>query len=302
MLKATVTIELVAKELSPQRNAQGNCHHRACRHKAVTTEKCSRQLCRHRTVATEKAQGSCLQREGTGECCHHKAVSIDVLFTDLKCNKFNEMSGQELATCPLNFERLQNKLNEFSFNSSGESNKDGDLRTPIAPHVTSLRMAKVIFLAGTAGFWSYERSDKLVRMSVNTSGEKSETLVRSPVWALFIYIQLFQKSWMAKIFLVSHSTSGSTAAALLAGIPQFYWAKRMFWLGASPEPLKRCDMVPVDGNYTSIKEAAEKLARSISYALSPEVRACALEVAEKLSLEISISDCVTLPSLYGNEE
>jgi len=36
----------------------------------------------------------------------------------------------------------------------------------------------VIFLAGTAGFWSYERSDTLVRMSVNTSGEKSETLVR----------------------------------------------------------------------------------------------------------------------------
>ncbi|KAL8098260.1 hypothetical protein AgCh_031137 [Apium graveolens] len=39
-------------------------------------------------------------------------------------------------------------------------------------------MAKVIFLAGTAGFWSYERSDTLVRISVNTSGEKSETLVR----------------------------------------------------------------------------------------------------------------------------
>ncbi|XP_074346914.1 uncharacterized protein LOC141685725 [Apium graveolens] len=99
---------------------------------------------------------------------------------------------------------------------------------------------------------------------------------------------------MAKMFLVSHSTGGSTAVALLAGIPQilcpflfdqFYWAKRMFWLGVSPEPLKRCDMVLVDGNYTSIKEAAEKLARSISYALSPEVRACALEVAEKLSLE-----------------
>ncbi|KAL8103141.1 hypothetical protein AgCh_027612 [Apium graveolens] len=59
--------------------------------------------------------------------------------------------------------------------SSDEFNKDGDLRTPIAPPVTSLRMAKVIFLAGTADFWSYERSDTLVRMSVNTSGEKSET-------------------------------------------------------------------------------------------------------------------------------
>ncbi|KAL8107691.1 hypothetical protein AgCh_024192 [Apium graveolens] len=62
--------------------------------------------------------------------------------------------------------------------SSDESNKDRDLRTPIAPPVTSLRMAKVIFLTGTARFWSYERSDTLVRMSVNTSGEKSEILVR----------------------------------------------------------------------------------------------------------------------------
>ncbi|KAL8115479.1 hypothetical protein AgCh_022104 [Apium graveolens] len=62
--------------------------------------------------------------------------------------------------------------------SSDEFNKDGDLRTPIAPPVTSLRMAKVIFLAGTAEFWSYERSDTLVRMSVNTSGEKSETYMR----------------------------------------------------------------------------------------------------------------------------
>ncbi|KAL8125054.1 hypothetical protein AgCh_012652 [Apium graveolens] len=65
-----------------------------------------------------------------------------------------------------------------SKDSSDEFNKDGDLRTPIAPPVTSLRMAKVIFLAGTAEFWSYVKSDTLVRMSVNTSGEKSETHVR----------------------------------------------------------------------------------------------------------------------------
>ncbi|KAL8103609.1 hypothetical protein AgCh_027981 [Apium graveolens] len=62
--------------------------------------------------------------------------------------------------------------------SSDEFNKDGDLQTPIAPPVTSLRMAKVIFFAGTAEFWSYERSDTPVRMSVNTCGEKSETDVR----------------------------------------------------------------------------------------------------------------------------
>ncbi|KAL8109057.1 hypothetical protein AgCh_025231 [Apium graveolens] len=61
--------------------------------------------------------------------------------------------------------------------SFDKSNESGDLRTLIAPPVTSLRMTKVIFLAGIAGFWSYEKSDTLVRMSVNMSGEKSETLV-----------------------------------------------------------------------------------------------------------------------------
>ncbi|KAL8116615.1 hypothetical protein AgCh_022961 [Apium graveolens] len=65
-----------------------------------------------------------------------------------------------------------------NIDSSDESNKDGDLRNPIAPPVTSLRMAKVILFVGTTGFWSYEMSDTLVRMSVNTSGEKGETHVR----------------------------------------------------------------------------------------------------------------------------
>ncbi|KAL8091574.1 hypothetical protein AgCh_033993 [Apium graveolens] len=64
---------------------------------------------------------------------------------------------------------------DMNSDSSDEFNKDGDLRTSIAPPVTSLRMTKVIFLAGTAEFWSYERSDTLVRMSVNMSGKKSET-------------------------------------------------------------------------------------------------------------------------------
>ena len=39
-------------------------------------------------------------------------------------------------------------------------------------------MAKVIFLTDIAGIWSYERSDTLVRLSVNMSEEKSETHVR----------------------------------------------------------------------------------------------------------------------------
>lgn len=113
------------------------------------------------------------------------------------------------------------------------------------------------------------------------------------------YSWLFRKCDVA----IHHGGSGSTAAALLVGVPQilcpflfdqFYWAERMFWLGVSPEPLKRDDMVPIDGKYTTINEAAEKLARSISYALSPEVRACALEVAERLSLEDGVSEAVRI--------
>ncbi|KAL8091512.1 hypothetical protein AgCh_033945 [Apium graveolens] len=73
------------------------------------------------------------------------------------------------------YELVYYSSNRQGHDSSDEFNKDGDFRTPIAPPVTSLRMAKVIFLAGIAECWSYERSDTLVRMSVNTSGEKSET-------------------------------------------------------------------------------------------------------------------------------
>ncbi|KAK2966631.1 hypothetical protein RJ640_002329, partial [Escallonia rubra] len=93
---------------------------------------------------------------------------------------------------------------------------------------------------------------------------------------------------------VHHGGSGSTAAALHAGIPQvlcpfmldqFYWADRMFWLGVAPEPLKRNHLVPDEDDDAGIKEAANILAGSIRYALSPEVRAHASELASRLSLE-----------------
>ncbi|KAL8108606.1 hypothetical protein AgCh_024902 [Apium graveolens] len=90
---------------------------------------------------------------------------------------FNEVSQQGFLS-EEETKKVTEALIDYDSDSSDESNKDRDLRTPIAPPVTSLRMAKVILLVGTAGFWSYERSDTLLRMSVNTSGEKSETLVR----------------------------------------------------------------------------------------------------------------------------
>lgn len=72
-------------------------------------------------------------------------------------------------------------------------------------------------------------------------------------------------------------------------LDQFYWAERMFWLGVAPEPLKRDNLVPAGDDYSSTREAANILVKAIGYALSPEVRACAKEVAGRLSVEVMIT-------------
>ncbi|CAH9139456.1 unnamed protein product [Cuscuta epithymum] len=95
---------------------------------------------------------------------------------------------------------------------------------------------------------------------------------------------------------IHHGGSGSTAAALQAGIPQvicpfmldqFYWADRMFWLGVSAEPLKREHLVPDtnDSCGSSIKEGAKMLAKAINFALSSQVKKRALQLAITLSTE-----------------
>lgn len=100
---------------------------------------------------------------------------------------------------------------------------------------------------------------------------------------------------------IHHGGSGSTAAALHAGIPQilcpfmldqFYWAERMFWLGVAPEPLKSNHLVPDKADNTSIKEAAEALSQAIQYALSPKVKERAKEIAERISVEDGVSEAV----------
>ncbi|KAM6554389.1 hypothetical protein CsatB_015151 [Cannabis sativa] len=93
---------------------------------------------------------------------------------------------------------------------------------------------------------------------------------------------------------VHHGGSGSTAAALQAGIPQvlcpfmhdqFYWAERMYWLGVAPEPLKRNHLFPETNDEASVQAAANVLSRAINDALSPDVRARATEISRKISLE-----------------
>ncbi|KAK1440331.1 hypothetical protein QVD17_06156 [Tagetes erecta] len=102
---------------------------------------------------------------------------------------------------------------------------------------------------------------------------------------------------------IHHGGSGSTAAALHAGVPQvlcpfmldqFYWAERMFWLGVSPEPLKRNHLLPDEDDEITIKEAASAVTTAINYALSSQVKATALQISQRLSSEDGVQEAVRM--------
>ncbi|KAF3660973.1 putative UDP-sugar-dependent glycosyltransferase 52-like isoform X2 [Capsicum annuum] len=102
---------------------------------------------------------------------------------------------------------------------------------------------------------------------------------------------------------IHHGGSGSTAAALQAGVPQvicpfmldqFYWAERMYWLGVAPEPLRREHLLPDKDEDFYIKEAANMLVRVLAYSQSSEVKTRALQISNKLSNEDGVSEAVRL--------
>ncbi|KAJ8529825.1 hypothetical protein K7X08_036660 [Anisodus acutangulus] len=102
---------------------------------------------------------------------------------------------------------------------------------------------------------------------------------------------------------IHHGGSGSTAAALQAGVPQvicpfmldqFYWAERMHWLGVAPEPLRREHLVPDKNEDFYIKEAANILVRALDCSQSSEVKSCALQISNILSNEDGVSEAVRL--------
>ncbi|KAM0902769.1 hypothetical protein ACQ4PT_019057 [Festuca glaucescens] len=109
------------------------------------------------------------------------------------------------------------------------------------------------------------------------------------------YSWLFPKCAAA----IHHAGSGSTAAALFAGIPQvpcpflldqFYWAERLHWLGVAPEPLKRQHLIPDTDDAASINNAADMLLGAIRSALSPEIKAQATRIANRLASEDGIGE------------
>ncbi|KAL5212090.1 hypothetical protein ABZP36_022937 [Zizania latifolia] len=113
------------------------------------------------------------------------------------------------------------------------------------------------------------------------------------------YSWLFPKCAVA----IHHAGSGSTAAALFAGVPQiacpflldqFYWAERLHWLGVAPEALQRQYLIPETNNASSINNAADVLSGAIKSALSLEIKAQATRIADKLSSEDGIGEALRI--------
>ncbi|XP_037454187.1 sterol 3-beta-glucosyltransferase UGT80B1-like isoform X2 [Triticum dicoccoides] len=113
------------------------------------------------------------------------------------------------------------------------------------------------------------------------------------------YSWLFPKCAAA----IHHAGSGSTAAALFAGTPQvacpflldqFYWAERLHWLGVAPEPLKRQHLIPDIDDAASVNKAAGVLLGAIRSASSPEIKAQATVIAQRLASEDGIGEALRI--------
>ncbi|KAJ4717015.1 Sterol 3-beta-glucosyltransferase [Melia azedarach] len=173
---------------------------------------------------------------------------------------------------------------------------------------TVLQTTNYRFILFTAG---YEPLDAAIRLlaSGKPSFSKQEQIIQDGIslfdGKLFCCSGTIPYNWLFPrcAAAIHHGGSGSTAAALYVGIPQiicpfmldqFYWAERMFWLGVAPEPVKRHHLVPDDVDETSINEAVESLSEAIQYALSPKVKTCAKEIAERISAEDGVSEALKI--------
>ncbi|KAL8205848.1 hypothetical protein R6Q57_009399 [Mikania cordata] len=162
------------------------------------------------------------------------------------------------------------------------------------------------FILFSSGYEPLDAATRLLAAEASLHSEKEEfirdgiSLFNSRLFCFsgsVPYKWLFPKCAAA----IHHGGSGSTAAALHAGIPQvlcpfmwdqFYWAERMFWLGVSPEPLKRTHLLPDEDDEITIKEAASALTTAINYTLSNQVKENALHISQRLSSEDGVLEAV----------
>lgn len=172
---------------------------------------------------------------------------------------------------------------------------------------TVLEITNFRFILFTA---SYEPLDEAVQVIATESShlDKRKYLEEGICLfdnRLFCFPNMIPYQWLFPrcAAAIHHGGSGSTAAALHAGIPQvlcpfildqFYWAEKMYWIGVSPEPLNRSHLIPDKLDDVSISMAAKVLSRAINDALSPNIKARALEIAERISLEDGVMEAVKI--------
>ncbi|XP_020551612.1 sterol 3-beta-glucosyltransferase UGT80B1 isoform X2 [Sesamum indicum] len=157
------------------------------------------------------------------------------------------------------------------------------------------------FILLTAGYGPLDAAIKMFAQTPSSTSEQTQPgEVQSWLFdgRLFCFSGAIPYNWLFPrcAAAIHHGGSGSTAAALHAGIPQvicpfildqFYWAERMFWLGVASEPLKSSSLLPDKGDESCILEAANMLVGAINYALSPEVKLHAKQIAKRISTEVS---------------
>lgn len=99
----------------------------------------------------------------------------------------------------------------------------------------------------------------------------------------------FQQLFPMCIGTLHHGGSGTTAAALQAGVPQilcpcvfdqFFWAERMSWLGVSPAPIKSSDFFNGD-----VASTQKKLLEAFDYLIRADTRKCAKNLQERILSE-----------------
>ncbi|KAG8368757.1 hypothetical protein BUALT_Bualt15G0079100 [Buddleja alternifolia] len=188
-------------------------------------------------------------------------------------------------------------LNDFSVCSMGYlRNPQAFLR--VLENVLNITSHR--FILFSAGYGPLDAAIKLFAQTLSSASEQmqcSEDQSYLFGGRLFCFSGTMPYNWLFPrcAAVIHHGGSGSTAAALRAGIPQiicpfildqFYWAERMFWLGVAPEPLKSTSLLPDEDDYPCIVKAANVLVGAINYALSPEVKLHASQIAKKISTKV----------------
>ncbi|CAI5518043.1 unnamed protein product [Closterium sp. Naga37s-1] len=112
-------------------------------------------------------------------------------------------------------------------------------------------------------------------------------------------------------FVLHHAGSGTTAAALRAGVPQLlcpfildqhYWAHRLCYLGVAPAPLHPSDLMPLDPSHQSPATTAPAGTATVVSRFAAALSAGMRERAQELSREIQTEDGVSVALATIKEE